>query len=104
MTKASERALSNKPKTLLQRTRPEQVLLRELCAQLAARGTDIDTTESIQLKSSRKSQLESFLWRDIEHFSNEGYEDHIAITKALRRLRENSLFIETVNELAQEFS
>jgi len=96
---------SETPKKLRDRIKPSEILEKEIKAQLRAQNLYRDDDPPvINLSSSIKSQLETFLWRDIEYFAGQDYVDQETINRSLRRLREKSLFIDTINELVERLS
>ncbi len=93
----------SKPEPLVVRLSPHQKVEDELREQLKLRGIKVSTEVSLRLNSSTRSNLESFLWRDIQYFLFKEYSEYSAIKKALDRLRINPLFIETVEKLTTQF-
>lgn len=89
----------SEPKNKLRdRIKPSILLHKELKAQMISRNLK-DDDEFVKIDMSTKSQLETFLWRDIEYFNKLEYSDSAAIDRSLARLREKTLFISVVDEL-----
>jgi len=90
-----------RPKTLRERVKPSVILEKELVAQLTALGLSMDDVSQSSIAHSRRL-LEAFLWRDITYFADKGYTDQEIAIHVLQRLRENSLFLDTVKELVEQ--
>ncbi len=93
-----------KSKPLVVRLSPQQKLENELRRQLKDRGVLINEKTSLRLDVSRRSTLETYLWRDIQYFLEQEYSESTAVNRAIDRLRENALFIDTVEELVQYYT
>lgn len=91
------------PPKLRERIRPSVLVDAEIKAQLKERCDDVDV-DLVRLDVSTKSELEAFLWRDIEYYATQDYVDQEISKLALQRLRENRLFIDTIDELVEKNS
>ena len=85
-------------KALHLRVNTSNILQAELRFAVRARG--IEVSEETVYRDSRLFRLESYLCRDIEHFSTkEHLYDDACVKKALERLRSNSEFTSVVKDL-----
>lgn len=85
-------------KALYLRVNTSNILQAELRCAVRARG--IEVSEETVYKDGRLHRLESYLWRDIEHFSTkEHLYDDACVEKALEKLRFNSEFTSVVKDL-----
>jgi hypothetical protein len=85
-------------KALHLRVNTSNILQAELRFAVRARG--IDVSEETIYRDGRIYRLESYLWRDIEHFSTkEHLYDDACVKKALEKLRSNSEFTNVVQDL-----
>ena len=85
-------------KALHLRVNTSNILQAEL--RCAVRARSIEVSEETVYRDSRLFRLESYLWRDIEHFSTkEHLYDDACVKKALEKLRSNNEFIKLVGEL-----
>ncbi len=93
-----------KSKPLVVRIGPRKRIEAELREQLKARDIAITSETSLGLSSRTLSSLEAYFWRDILYFLEQEYVEYTAIEKAIKRLRDNPLFTETLVLLTERFN
>lgn len=89
---------------LRKRISPSKCLDAELRGKLSKFNIKIDGGTRLGLSSATISQLEGFLWRDIEYFDSLGISDAEIIRLSLLRLREKTVYSDAVEDLLERFS
>lgn len=93
-----------KPKPLIVRIGPRKKIEEALRQGLLARDVKISAEGGLGLSSAAVSTLEAYFWRDIQYFLQQEYTEYSAVEKALERLRENPVFVETLEQLIEQLT